>query len=181
MRLRWKGLKIPPFIGKGSPTNELSRKECKWIPPIKGWFKLNFDGASRGNLGRAGLGCCLHNSNGVEVAFMALLCGSCTNNVVEMQALDVGINLGILLNIKKIVIEGDSAIIINALRKGSMPDWRLNASLAKFLTNIKTFDRVIFNHIYREGNRRADSLANMGADGKTLIHVAPNNNPSTLR
>lgn len=177
MRLRWKGLKIPPFMGRGSLANELSRKNCEWVPPIKGWFKLNFDGALRGNPGWVGLGYSIHNSNGEEVAYMALPCGSSINNMAEMQALDAGINLSMLLNIKKIVIEGDSAIIINALRKGSMPDWKLNASLEKILTNMKTFDKTIFNHIYREGNRRADFLANLGADGKTLTHVVPKINP----
>lgn len=77
-------------------------------PPKVGWFKLNFDGASRGNPESAGLGCNLHNSKGDEVAYMALPLGKCTNNVAEMKALAIGINLCIILNIKRINIEGDS-------------------------------------------------------------------------
>lgn len=51
MRLRWKGLKIPPFIGKGPPSNDITHAECKWLSPNAGWIKLNFDGVSRGNPG----------------------------------------------------------------------------------------------------------------------------------
>ncbi|XP_059076528.1 uncharacterized protein LOC131875851 [Cryptomeria japonica] len=173
MRLRWKGLKIPPFIGKGPPSNNTKRAECKWLPPKARWIKLNFDGPSRGNSGDVGLGYCLHNSKGEELAHMAIPMGKSTNNEAELNALVEGINLCKILNVKTINIEGDSSIIINALRKGVMPDWKLNASLTEILTDIRTFDRVIYNHIYIEGNKRDDYLANMGADGKTVIHVAP--------
>ena len=32
------------------------RKDCKWEPPPIGRSKLNFDGASRGNMGKACVG-----------------------------------------------------------------------------------------------------------------------------
>lgn len=56
------------------------------------------------------------------------------------------------LNIEKLEIEGDSAIIINALRKGSMPNWKLNYLLSMTLNIINTFKKCTFNHIFREGN-----------------------------
>lgn len=85
MRLRWKGLKIPLFIGKGPLPNNTKCAECKWLPPKAGWVKLNFDGASRGNLRDTGLGCCLHNSKGEELVHMAIPMGKSTNNEAELK------------------------------------------------------------------------------------------------
>ena len=85
--------------------------------------------------------------------------------MAELEAAEEGINLSIKLNIKKLIIEGDSQIIINALRKGHTPNWMLNSKLEVITNSLLTFDNLRFAHIYREGNKEADSLANLGTDG----------------
>lgn len=89
------------------------------------------------------------------------------------MALVEGLHLCRKLGVKNLEIEGDSAIIVNALRKGSMPNWRLNTLLSKALDLCRDFDRFIVNHIYREGNKRVDELANLGADSINLLSVPP--------
>jgi len=91
-----------------------------------------------------------------------------TNNMAKLTALIEGLKICKVLKIEKVEVEGDSAIIINALRKGSMPNWRLNSLLTIALDFTISFRRCTFNHIYREGNSKADSLANKGADGICL-------------
>lgn len=177
MRLKWISLKIPSFVGDGPISNLQKRKDCKCKPPNDGWVKLNFDGASRGNPGIAGIGCCIHNSKGEEIFALAYPLGICSNNEAELRALQEGIKLCKILKAGKINIEGDSAIIINALRKGNMPNWKLNVVLTNILNDIQSFEEVIFNHVYREGNSRADQLANKGADGNSLINIKPGQHP----
>lgn len=48
----WHGIKIPPSFGQ----KDNMRKDAISSPPNPGWIKLNFDGASRGNLGPSGIG-----------------------------------------------------------------------------------------------------------------------------
>ena len=64
------------------------------------------------------------------------------------------------------MIERDSQIIINALRKGVTPNWILNSKLETIIKSLIEFEEVRFSHIYREGNIEADSLANKGTDGE---------------
>lgn len=54
-----------------------------------------------------------------------------------------------------------------------MPHWQLNEFLLKSLELIQLFSKVTFNHIYREGNSRANQLANLDADVKNIINLHP--------
>ncbi|XP_057816194.2 uncharacterized protein LOC131029647 [Cryptomeria japonica] len=164
MRGHWFGLKIPPFVGNGNSNKQELRKAAKWSAPKRGWVKLNFDGASRGNPGPAGIGCCLHDEGGRELARIAKPIVFESNYKAKILALIEGLHLCQNRGIHNLAIEGDSTIIINGLRKGSLPDWKLNALLSRALGLLGDFKKMTFNHIYREGNSRADALANVGAD-----------------
>ncbi|XP_057827577.2 uncharacterized protein LOC131038968 [Cryptomeria japonica] len=168
MRGLWFGLRFPPFVGDGNSNKQELRKACKWRAPKRAWFKLNFDGASRGNLGPAGIRCCLHDEGARELARLAKPIRFESNNKAEILALIEGLLLCQNRGIRKLAIEGDSAIIINGLRKGSLLDWKLHALLFRALGLLKDFKKMTFNHIYREGNSRADELANAGADGQFI-------------
>lgn len=91
-----------------------------------------------------------------------------SNNKAEILALIEVLLLCQNRGLCKVAIEGDSAIIINGLRRGSLSDWKLNALLSGALGLLKDFKKMTFNHIFKEGNSRADELANAGADGKFI-------------
>jgi hypothetical protein len=54
-----------------------------WRPPQKGFIKLNFDGASKGNPGPAGAGGVFRNHKGEPLLFFATNLGITSNNAVE--------------------------------------------------------------------------------------------------
>ncbi|XP_059064688.1 uncharacterized protein LOC131856782 [Cryptomeria japonica] len=168
MRGRWFGLRIPPFVGDGNSNKQELRKACKWRSLERDLVKLNFDGASRGNPGPVGIDCYLHDEGGMELASLEKPIGFESNNKAEILALIEGLLLCQNRGIHKLAIERDSAIIINGLRKGSLPNWKLNALLSRALGLLKYFKKITFNHIYREGNSRGDELANAGADGQFI-------------
>lgn len=171
MRGKWIIISLPPFIGSGNNITASKRAECKWKPLKEGWFKLNFDGASRGNPEVAGIGCCVHKNEGKEIATISKSIGIETNNWAELYALVQGLSICASLGLRCLEIEGDSAIIINALRKGKIPNWRLNSLLLQALNLCYSFKEISINHIYREGNRRADELANLGADKDATLNI----------
>ena len=150
-------------------SNKEARENCKWTPPPPGWHKLNFDGAARGNPGIAGVGCILNDENGKWVAKLAVPLPPTSNNVVEFEALEKGLQLSHKLKLRKIHIEGDSQVVLNAIRHKKTPNWILNSKLQEVLILLEQFEEVNISHIYREGNLLADELANKGADGESSL------------
>jgi ribonuclease HI len=167
IKKNWYSLINPPLIY--AKKNKVARETCSWTPPPLGWTKLNFDGASRGNPGPAGIGCIIHDDSGKWLAKRANYIGPSTNNLTELEALQADLQLGLSLKLPNLIIEGDSQIILNAIRKRSTPNWVLNSKLEEVLKLLDQFDNTQILHIFREGNGTADYLANLGADGQNLV------------
>ena len=167
MKKQWTNLINPPMVYAAS--NKEARANCKWDPPPPGWYKLNFDGAARGNPGIAGVGCIINDEDSRWIAKLASPLPPVSNNMAEFEALEKGLQLCLNLGLSKIVIEGDSQIVLNAIRNKKTPNWVLNSKLQEVLLLLENFEDVLIKHIYREGNRFADGLANKGADGESIL------------
>jgi len=148
-------------------------------PTPPGFLKLNFDGASRGNLGLAGFGAVLRNHLGKIIHILAGFLGETTNNVVELTSLIRGLQIAAHHQYHWLVIEGDSLVIIKFISKSLhglppwqiSPSWRLSGLLEDFgdLTNSNLI--LIPSHVKQEANKVADHLANIGIDEKEdLLH-----------
>ena len=94
-----------------------------------------------------------------------------SNNLAELEALKQGLQLCHNLKLSKVIIEGDSQIILNAIRKRSTPNWVLNSLLEEVLALLDKMAEYRICHIYREGNQKADYLANLGADGTNSTNI----------
>ena len=90
------------------------------------WFKINFDGASKGNLGIAGCEVVIRNSYGDKVGCMAIPIGSQTNHMAKACATLHGLIYAKSLNLMKVWMEGDSLNIINCLNKITQPSWTIS-------------------------------------------------------
>ena len=115
IKKKWHNLINPPYFYR--KNNKEARAKCKWEPPPRGWFKLNFDGAARGNPGVAGIGCIVNDECGKWIGKLASPIPPTSNNLAELEAADRGLQLCISLGVPRVIIEGDSQIILNALRK----------------------------------------------------------------
>lgn len=60
-----------------------------------------------------------------------------------------------------IEIEGDSVIVVNAVRKDIIPTWVLNSYISRIIESLRDFSHFTINHIYREGNKWVDNLVNV--------------------
>jgi len=144
---------------KMSNSTEMNDKLSTYI--------LRFDGASKGNPGNAGAGAVLYK-NDIEIWSISRYLGKQTNNYAECFAMTLGITEASNREIKNLVVEGDSMLVINHLKK----KWKVNNKNLKNLylsinQILERFDNISFKHIYRNYNKRADELANIGV---TMIH-----------
>ncbi|GLJ55232.1 hypothetical protein SUGI_1185040 [Cryptomeria japonica] len=93
------------------------RKNLTWQALPSGWMKLNFDGASRGNSGRSGLGAIIRNDASEVVRALSGPVGVVTNNVAEISALEAGLQWCVNNEVVNLIIEGDSQVILNGVTK----------------------------------------------------------------
>jgi len=96
-------------------------------------WKLNIDGASKGNPGVVGFGGVLRNEEGrILLIFHNHLCKA-TNNMAELMAMEQGLEILIINCNSNVIIEADSQITISSVKRiscGSKPEkvskhWRL--------------------------------------------------------
>jgi hypothetical protein len=88
-----------------------------WTPPPTDFIKINFDGASKGNPGPAGYGATLRNSRGEILCLVVGYLGETTNNAVELMGLLQGLQIAIARHSHKLILEGDSQIVIQLITK----------------------------------------------------------------
>jgi ribonuclease HI len=133
--------------------------------PINFEYTLFFDGCSKGNPGPGGSGAVIYHNN-VEIWSNHKFIGeNVTNNVAEYNGLILGLNEAVKKNIKHIHVKGDSLLVIKQMRG----EYRVKSETmmklyneAKFLE--RQFDSIIYEHVYRKDNKRADELSNYGLE-----------------
>ncbi|KAF3975273.1 hypothetical protein CMV_001475 [Castanea mollissima] len=91
----------------------------KWETPPQHWHKLNIDGSSLGNLGRAVGRDIIRNSNGEWMGGYAQIIGTTTSVAVELWALRDGLNMCIDLNLLVVIIELDAKLVVDLLKNMS--------------------------------------------------------------
>jgi ribonuclease HI len=127
---------------------------------------LRFDGGSRGNPGIGGSGAVLLAPNGTIIQELAVFAGDfVTNNEAEYKGLLAGLKAAYVSGIRRLLVEGDSLLVINQMTKV----WRVGAENlvplhAEAFGYLDCFDSISFKHIPREENSVADALANRAMD-----------------
>ena len=136
----------------------------KWECPPSSWFKLNTDGSSIGNPGKAGGGGVLRDSNGNWVRGFSSSFGITSSIQAELRALKDGLVMALELNVLYLVVEMDSLVAVDLVSSNKATNVFLSPVVddCRFLLN--RFEQVSVIHIYREANSCADALAKAGGD-----------------
>uniref|UniRef100_A0A804KJZ5 RNase H type-1 domain-containing protein n=1 Tax=Musa acuminata subsp. malaccensis TaxID=214687 RepID=A0A804KJZ5_MUSAM len=159
--------------GSGSVSTEQSNKhlkqksslEAKTISHPDVSCIIEFDGASKGNPGKAGAGVILRNLDGSVISRLREGLGVVTNNVAEYQALLLGMKFALKKGYKKIQAQGDSKIVCMQVEDL----WKTkNATMAALCQEAKALKESFLsfhvNHVKREFNSDADAQANLAVD-----------------
>jgi ribonuclease HI len=128
------------------------------------------DGGSRGNPGPAGFGVRIERGNGTLVEEIAESIGIATNNVAEYRGLLAALEWARRQGERELLVRSDSQLLVEQMRgvyKVRNPGLQPLHARARLLAN--EIGRVSFEHVPRERNARADRLANLAMDGKSVV------------
>ncbi|XP_068317057.1 uncharacterized protein [Pyrus communis] len=142
-------------------SNDLHDEEVFYINIFPTWTMF-FDGSSRADKAGAGVVFMLPQRQVLPYSFR--LNELCSNNVTEYQALIIGLQMAIDMEITNLERYGDSKLIINQLltkyelRKDNLvPYFRLATQL------LQKFEVVVLEHVPRKENQMVDTLANLAS------------------
>lgn len=133
-------------------------------------LSLEFDGGSRGNPGPAGIGVVVRSADNTPLVTLGRFIGKATNNVAEYRALITAMEQALKLGAKKIVIRGDSELIIKQMRgeyRVKHPDMKTLYDEAQSL--LSEFREHRIEHNLRHKNELADKLANLAMDRRADV------------
>lgn len=87
-----------------------------WKPPAHGFFKVNIDGASKGNPRVVGFGGAIRDHQGKTKYIFHGHLGKDANNMVELLALEKYLEILVEANLQNVIIEADSKLIIRVAK-----------------------------------------------------------------
>ncbi|KAK6123324.1 hypothetical protein DH2020_042933 [Rehmannia glutinosa] len=152
-----------------------------WIKPDTGVVKLNCDGAKKTTHSHGGIGGVLRDSNGNIIWAFSDFIEECPNSLyAEAAALLRGLQLLDTSCTTTLWIETDSKLLWQILSHNHLGHWKLHGLLNKIHTQLSHFE-VSITHIYREGNKAADALANIGFHQQTFVQYSSNSTPRAIQ
>ncbi len=123
-----------------------------------------FDGASRGNPGRAAIGVVVLKG-GVPIREIGETIGETTNNIAEYRALLRGLDEAAALGARTVRVQSDSELVVRQLSGQYKVRSRQLAPLHRqAVARMRRFAHVSVVHVPRDRNRGADALANHALD-----------------
>nr|CAE03810.2 OSJNBa0027H09.10 [Oryza sativa Japonica Group]CAE76081.1 B1340F09.19 [Oryza sativa Japonica Group] len=125
-------------------------------------WTMHFDGSKR--LSGTGAGVVLISPTGERLSYVLWIHFSASHNVAEYEALLHGLRIAVSLGIKRLIVRGDSQLVVNQVMK----EWScLDDNMTAYRQEVRKledkFDGLELSHILRHNNEAADRLANFGS------------------
>ncbi|KAF5475450.1 hypothetical protein F2P56_007254, partial [Juglans regia] len=146
-----------------SPINEsvqqtsVQHRNSSWTPPPENIYKINWDAAVDRSQCKIGIGIIIRDWNGRVVVtlrkFRPLFPDPLLAEAMEASC------LGLQLGIKRIILEGDSKIVISTINNRE-ENWSATGMLIEDVKiQLNSYEEWSASHVRREGNQAAHKLA----------------------
>ncbi|XP_019248338.1 PREDICTED: uncharacterized protein LOC109227594 [Nicotiana attenuata] len=168
VKLRKPGLRVPHrwhllLSTLENYTSRLRFDKVTWEFPIEGWLKVNTDGASRGNPGRSSIGFCIRDDMGDVRYAVGKEISEGSNNEAEAVAILEALRFCKSQQYSKIWLQTDSLVLKNVIEGTWDPPWTI-VEYVEEIRQLKGEFSIKVSHIFREGNKLVDHLANSAFD-----------------
>lgn len=138
-------------------------------------YTLYFDGASKGNPGPSGAGAVIYKAEygkpPKEIWSDSIFVGkNKTNNVAEYSGLILGLEEAYRMGIKDLEVRGDSDLVIKQVKGIYKVKTETLIPLYETVCNLNNLiGKVNYEHVYRDKNKRADHLSNIGVTKNSIF------------
>ncbi|KAG9446646.1 hypothetical protein H6P81_012774 [Aristolochia fimbriata] len=149
IRQKWKETADLSILGRPKELRQ-------WVPPLRGILKLNTDGSSLGNPGRAGIGGIFRDHNGNTLLTYSGPIGITDSTEAEVRAI-LGVKIYSATFLEPIEVEGDSQNVVDWCYQDRNPPWRFLLHMREIWelsTNV-----IRWKRIPRSANHCVDQLA----------------------
>jgi ribonuclease HI len=124
---------------------------------------MYFDGSLK--LGGGGAGVLFISLRGEQLKYVFQILFEVSNNEAEYEALLHGLRLAISLDIKRLLVYGDSLLVVQQVNK----EWDINKdTMDAYIMEIrkleKRFSGLEIHYVIRDNNVGADMLSKLGSD-----------------
>lgn len=133
-------------------------------------YTLYFDGKAEPNPGRGSAAAVLYFDD--EIIFeVGKYLENTTNNEAEYLGLIIGLEECIKRNVKQLQVFGDSNLVIQQCSgRWKVKNERLCELHSHVKELIKKFESILFTHVYRDNNTKADELTNIIYESKKNLN-----------
>jgi ribonuclease HI len=143
-------------------VSEWTEQQVPDNPETAEVWRMYFDGSLK--LQGAGAGILFIAPGGEQLKYALQLLFPASNNATEYEALIHGLNIAISLGIKRLMVYGDSLVVISQINK----EWDFsNDSMGKYCSTVRKlegkFEGLEFHHVERDRNMAADALSKLGS------------------
>ena len=149
-------------VGKIKEQRSMALVAMRWEKPPLNWYKLNTDGVSCGNLGRAGGGGVIRDSARNWIKGFARYIGYTTSIIAEFWALRDGLNLSIQLGVQNLEVELDAKVIVDLINSRNSSNTAYSSLLFDCILLLEMIPHTKVKHVFWEANKCADALARKG-------------------
>src|SRR5512139_2331528 len=123
---------------------------------------MHFHGSKR--LTGAGAGVVLISPTGERLRYVLWIHFSASHNVAEYEALLHGLRIAISLGIRRLIVRGDSRLVVNqVMKEWSCFDDNMTAYRQEVRKLEDRFDGLELTHVLQHNKEAADRLANFGS------------------
>ena len=131
-----------------------------WKPLPRGMFKLNVDRAVFADQRAAGVDALIRDEEGNVIGALSKKISTPLKAVeIEAKAVEVGFQFAKDLSVQEFILEGDSLLVIKALKDLSPPPSSVAAIISSSLSVSLEFRQVVFSYIRSQCIRPAHLLA----------------------
>jgi ribonuclease HI len=142
--------------------SEWTEHQVSESPEVAEILRMYFDGSLKLQGARTGI--LFIAPGGEQLKYALQLLFPASNNAAEYEALVHGLSIAVSLGIKKLMVYGDSLVVISQINK----DWDCSTdSMGKYCATVRKledkFEGLEFHHVERDRNAAADALSKLGS------------------